>query len=196
MILLTGFEPFDGDAENPSQLVVERLAGCVDATAILPVSAARTPVALRAAIERHRPDVVLSLGLASERAHVSLERVAINVVDCVIADNDGVRLRDEPVLPGGPTAYFSTLPLRAILAAWEAEDVPGELSNSAGTFMCNQALYWSLHLAAEFGHRAGFIHVPPASEAGLPLDAMERAVRIALAAASTWRSGDAPAPHL
>jgi len=184
MVLLTGFEPFGGDAVNPSQLVVERLAGEVDAVAVLPVSASETPIALQAAIERHRPDLVLSLGLASTRDQVTLERVAINVVDCRIADNAGVLLRDAPVLPGGPAAYFATLPLRAILAAWETAGIPAELSNSAGTFMCNQALYWSLHLAGERGHRAGFVHVPrPSLEhglPGLPLDTMVDAVRIAL----------------
>lgn len=195
MILVTGFEPFAGDTVNPSQLVAERLDGRTIGgrpvtSVVLPVSAARAPGALAAAIERHRPRLVVSFGLAGGRAAVNLERVGINVVDARIADNDGQQAVDTPILAGGPAAYLATLPLRSILAEWQSEGIPGELSNSAGAFICNQVLYWSLHLAATgSGHRGGFVHLPylpeqaslqPQPVASLGLELMLRAAEIAI----------------
>lgn len=195
MVLVTGFEPFAGDTVNPSQLVAERLdgrrlAGVQVTSVVLPVSAAAAPGVLTAAIERHHPELVISLGLAGGRAGINLERVGINVVDARIADNDGVQATDLPIVAGGPAAHFATLPLRSILAGWLEAGIPGELSNSAGTFICNQVLYWSLHLASTgAGHRGGFIHLPylpeqaarqPLTVASLPLDLMVRAAEVAV----------------
>jgi len=196
MVLVTGFEPFAGDRVNPSQLVAERLdgrevGGARVAAVVLPVSSGAAPTALASAIERHRPRLVISLGLAGGRAAVCAERVGINVVDARIADNEGVQAIDLAILPGGPAGYFATLPLRSIVAAWISEGIPGELSNTAGTFICNQVLYWSMHLAATGrGHRGGFIHLPYLPEQAarqaqpvpsLSLDLMVRAVEIAVA---------------
>ncbi len=185
-ILLTGFEPFAGAALNPSELAVRALAaappaGLLLVTAILPVTYAGAGPALRAALAAHRPDIMLATGLAGNRPHVAVERVAINVDDARIADNDGVARIDTPVIAGGPAAYFATLPIKAITAAIRAEGVPAEVSQSAGTFLCNHIFYLARHLAP----RAGFIHLPhlaePAGPDGLPLGQIVAALRAALA---------------
>jgi len=177
-ILLTGFGPFGGNRVNPSQLVIERLGGV-----ILPVSAERTPRSLQAALETRKPDAVLSLGLAEKRTEIQIERVAINLLDFRIPDNDGKQPADLPVIDDGPAAYFSDLPLKAIIAAWEKEDIAGGISNSAGTFSCNQVLYLALHQ----GFRAGFIHLPPLAK--VPLEKMVRAVEIAREVVSRQPAG-------
>lgn len=172
-LLLTGFEPFGTHQVNPSQLVAERLGGVV-----LPVSVRRTAAAFEAAVEQHRPDVVLGLGLAGLRTQVAVERVAINVLDFSIPDNDGVLIEGEPVDPDGPSAWFATIPIKAIAAAWLAEEIPSYLSNTAGTYLCNALLYRACALGAERGFQAGFIHLPPLE--AVPLEKQLRAVELAL----------------
>jgi pyroglutamyl-peptidase len=166
-ILLTGFEPFGGEAVNASLEAVRALAGWQPegvalGIAVLPVSAARLGAAVRAAIAEHRADAVLLAGQAASRAEMSVERVAINVIDARIPDNDGAQPIDVPVVAGGPAAYLASAPIKAIAAALRAGGIPASVSNTAGTFLCNAALYLACHLAAtEFaGVRAGFIHVP------------------------------------
>ncbi len=176
-ILLTGFEPFGGEAVNASLEAVRALAGWSPARvalgiAVLPVSAARLGGAVRAAIAEHRADAVLLAGQAASRAEMSVERVAINVIDARIPDNDGAQPIDASVVAGGPAAYFASAPIKAIAAAGRAGGIPASVSNTAGTFLCNAALYFACHLGAtEFpGLRAGFIHVPrlPEQAARLP----------------------------
>jgi pyroglutamyl-peptidase len=174
-VLLTGFEPFGTHQVNPSQLVAERLGGVV-----LPVSVQRTLNHLEAAIDEHSPSVVLGLGLAGLRTQVAVERVAINVLDFSIPDNDGVLVEGDPIDPQGAPAWFSTLPIKAIAAAWLADEIPSYLSNTAGTYLCNAALYRSCALGAERGFRAGFIHLPPLEH--VSLDQQLRAVDLALEA--------------
>jgi pyroglutamyl-peptidase len=193
-ILLTGFEPFDGAAENPSRLAVLAVAdgphppGTRIVAEILPVSYAHAGPALAEAIRRHRPDVLIATGLAGGRAEISVERVAINVDDAAIADNDGAFRTDTPVIDGGPAAYFATLPIKAIAAAIRAEGVPAQVSQTAGTFLCNHVFYRACHLAAtEHRMRAGFIHMPwlpelANGEPSLPLAAIVAALRAAIAA--------------
>jgi pyroglutamyl-peptidase len=167
-VLLTGFEPFDGAADNPSRRAVLTLAaephppGTRIATAILPVSYARAGTALREAVLLHRPDVLIATGLAGGRAEMSVERVAINVDDAALADNEGALRIDAPVVEGGPAAYFAALPIKAIAAAIRAAGVPATVSQTAGTFLCNHIFYRACHLAAteQPGMRAGFIHMP------------------------------------
>lgn len=166
-ILLTGFEPFGGEAVNPSMQAVLRLAadpppGTVLRTEILPVSLGRTPPALRQAVARHHPDVVIATGQAGGRSEISVERIGINVTDFRIPDNDGMQPSDEPVIAGGPAAYFATLPVKAVAAALRHAGVPAGVSNSAGTHLCNHTLYLLGHLAAtEYpAMRYGFLHVP------------------------------------
>jgi pyroglutamyl-peptidase len=169
-VLVTGFEPFGGEPVNPSMQAVLGLAAepppdVVLCTEILPVSQVRTPPALRAAVARHRPDVVIATGEASGRAEVSVERIGINVNDFRIPDNDGLQPVDVPVVEGGPAAYFATIPVKAVMAALRTAGVPAQVSNTAGTHLCNHTLYLLGHLAAtEYpGMRVGFLHVP-----GLP----------------------------
>ena len=202
-ILVTGFEPFGGSPLNPSEQVVRALAGqgelapepvsrAIVTTAILPVDRFRGPEALRSALERTQPDAVLCLGEAARRATLSIERVAINLMDYRIPDNAGQQVTDTPIVQGGPAAYFATLPVRAMLAAVQGAGVPVELSLSAGTYLCNQVFYELLHQLCdrEPAVPAGFIHLPSlpeqASQASPPypsmaLDIMLKGVRAALA---------------
>lgn len=170
-ILITGFEPFAGDTLNPSLEAIRLLAslrveGVKLAVAPLPVSARRIEAALREALEAHRPDVVIAVGQAGGRSELSVERVAINVDDFRIPDNDGYQPVDGPVVPGGPAAYFSTLPLKAMVHRMREAGVPAQVSQTAGTFLCNHVFYLARHLAetAFPGMRAGFIHVPALPE--------------------------------
>jgi len=166
-VLLTGFEPFDGDSVNPSGEVAKRLDGRIigDSTvrgAILPVQheAARGVVA--PLLGAPGLAAVVHLGLAGGRARVSLERVAVNVMDYSRPDAHGQVLRDVACVPGGPAAYLSTLPLREMLAALAAEGIPAAISNTAGTYLCNDVSYTTLHALALRGARipTGFIHLP------------------------------------
>lgn len=151
-ILITGFEPFGQHATNPSGELALALGGTV-----LPVSAGALGPALETAVAAARPDLVLALGLAEKRTELSVERVGINVLDFRLPDNEGDQPAGEPIVPDAPAAYFSSLPLRAIEAAWKREGIPGSVSNSAGTFCCNQLLYLIRHRGLE----GGFIHLPP-----------------------------------
>lgn len=192
-ILLTGFEPFGGDSVNPSWDVACALDGhLIDGVRIhalrLPCVFGLAIPALQAALRRHRPQAVLALGLAANRPELSLERVAINVDDARIADNAGGQPIDEAVVAGGPAAYFSSLPIKAIVAALQDAGLPAVVSQTAGTFVCNHLFYGLMHhLRRRPGVRAGFMHVPllPAQVAagglpGLALVDQVRAVRLAL----------------
>lgn len=195
-VLLTGFEPFADDATNPSGDAVRLVARSWRGperlvTAVLPVTFAGAAATLRALIAEHAPDIVIATGLAGGRAAVTAERVAINLVDARIPDNDGAQPADAPSLPGGPAAYFTTLPAKAIVRDAAAAGIPAALSMTAGTFVCNHVCYHALDAAAATpGMRAGFIHVPYAAESApsgapaLPLRdiarALERAVRTSI----------------
>lgn len=164
-VVVTGFEAFGDSAVNPTARIVDLLNG-TDVLGRhvvgleLPVSVERVPPLLRAAVDAHKPELVLSLGLANGRSMLALERVAVNVLDFPLADNDGAQPVDEPVVPGAPCGYFATMPIKSILLAWADRGLPGYVSNSAGTYLCNATFFHSLHLAAERGHRAGLVHVP------------------------------------
>ena len=169
-MLVTGFEPFGGETINPSWDVAQALHGQVrggaQITAVqLPCVFAASLPALRAAIRRHRPQVVLCLGLAGSRSAISLERVAVNLCDARIADNAGAMPAGTPAVVGGPVAYFTRLPVKALVQRLQQAGVPAELSLSAGSFVCNQVMYGLLHgLRRQPGVRAGFIHLPPLPE--------------------------------
>lgn len=201
-ILLIGFEPFDGDAANPSQQVAleldgRRLDGHRVIARVLPVAFAAAITELALALEQERPTIVLALGLAAGRARVSIERVLLNLIDARIPDNLGAQPIDVPVVAEALPAHFATLPVKAMLRALQAEGIPAELSLSAGTYVCNAVGFALLHLAAARtpAPRAGFIHLPllPAQAARLPgtpsLDlqtqcrAIEFALRVAIATA-------------
>ena len=170
-LLLTGFEPFDGGSLNPSQLAVQQLVseglpGCEIVPVILPVIADIAPGLLLTRLEEVQPEVLLSLGLAGSRPVISIERIAINLLDFRIPDNAGRQLLDNPIVADGPAAYFATLPVRAMYEAVLAAGVPVELSLSAGAYLCNQVMYAALHLIAVRGWRirAGFVHLPALPE--------------------------------
>jgi len=164
--LVTGFEPFGGEAINASLEALRQLPQRIGAleirTAELPTSYARALVALEAAIGAHGPQIVLCVGQAGDRAALCVERIAVNLQDARIPDNDGAQPVDMPVVAGGPAAYLATLPVRAAVAALHAAELPAEISMSAGTFVCNHIFYGLMHLAALRGqpYRGGLLHVP------------------------------------
>lgn len=189
-VLLTGFEPFGGDATNPSGDAVNLVAAqWTDPetliTEILPVAFESAAARMRELIAEHRPDVVIATGLAGGRTAVTPERVAINLVDARIPDNVGAQPVDEPSVAGAAAAYFATLPVKAITADVARAGVAASVSHTAGTFVCNHVMFTALD-AASTGTRAGFIHVPyaseqaPADQPALPLDDIARALRIAI----------------
>lgn len=181
-VLLTGFEPFEAAQINPSWEAVRALDGWVLDAAHGPVQvrARRMPCAFGAALDaldealrEWPPQLVIALGQAGGRSAFTPERVAINVDDGRICDNLGCQPIDQPVVPGGPAAYFSTLPVKAIVQAVRAAGLPAEVSNTAGTFVCNHLFYGLMHRLAQradAGLRGGFIHIPylPEQAAGLP----------------------------
>lgn len=199
-VLLTGFAPFEQQPVNASWAAVRAVARTWDqsveqatlVTAELPVSFARAPRRLAELVLEVRPDLVVAVGEAGGRSAVSVERVAVNVQDARIPDEDGAQPVDVPVVPGGDAAYFSTLPVKACLAAVLEAGVPGEVSNSAGTFVCNTVAYAIAdHLAAGHapGARGGFVHVPrlpeqvPEGAPSLDEEAAAAAVRAIVRAA-------------
>jgi pyroglutamyl-peptidase len=203
-ILVTGFEPFGGEAVNPSALVAQALHrrmidGVPVIGAVLPCVFGTALEVLRALLDQHRPSLVLALGLAAGRSGFSLERIAINIDDARIPDNAGAQPIDTPVLAGAPAAYFSTLPVKAMVAALRAAGHPAELSQSAGTFVCNHVFYGLQHaLRTRRTARSGFMHLPLLAEqaAGglaapsLTLAQMVEGTALALGAALRARDGD------
>ena len=164
--LVTGFDAFGGDEVNPSSLAVgrlkKRLGKVTVQAAELPTSFARSTEALRAAIARAKPDIVLCVGQAGGRSELCLERVAINVQDARIRDNDGKQPIDKPVVADGPPAHFTTLPIKACVAAMRQAGLPAAVSNTAGTFVCNHIFYALMDIAAAHPTplRGGFLHIP------------------------------------
>lgn len=202
MILLTGFEPFGDRGFNPSFAIAQQAAailaerGVEAVAAQLPCVFATAPAQLDALLERHNPSVVISLGLAAGRATMALEKVAINHIDARIVDNAGAQPIDVPVWPEGPTAYFSTLPLKAAVqvlreAANDREAIDVNISYTAGSFVCNQMFYSLMRrLETAPGTRGGFIHVPWMDETDQGLGHMAQAV----ATVGLLASSDAPEP--
>lgn len=189
-ILVTAFEPFGGDAVNPTMEALSRLAPREGLfKLVLPVTFAGAGERVARAIEELRPDAVLSLGLAGGRDRITPERVAINLDDARIADNDGFQPVDAPIAPDGPDAYFTTLPVREIARRIGDMGIPAGLSLSAGAYVCNHVMYTCLHLARMKypGMKCGFVHVPytaemphDASKPSLPLADIVRAVEEAV----------------
>lgn len=161
-ILLTGFEPFDGETENPSGLIVRAFAGEQRenlVTAVLPVAFDRAAETLRALIETHRPDRVVLLGQAGGRNRVTAEMVAVNFRDARIPDNDGKQPCRERILEGAPDAYLSTAPVHALVDRIRADGIPAAVSMTAGTYVCNELYFSALHAMAGHGETV-FVHLP------------------------------------
>ncbi|WP_309065198.1 pyroglutamyl-peptidase I family protein [Microbacterium sp.] len=187
VILLTGFGPFDGATRNPSADAVEAVAAGYDGphtlvAETLPVSFARSAARLRELAEEHRPDAVIATGLAGGSTRVAVERVAVNLMDARIPDDDGAQPVDRPSEEGGPAARFATLPVKRIVRELQDAGIPSHASLSAGSYVCNHVFYTALSAAP--GARAGFVHLPwststaPDGATALPDVELLRAVRI------------------
>jgi pyroglutamyl-peptidase len=165
-ILLTAFDPFGGDKVNPAleavKLIPQRVAGAEIIKLEVPTVFHKSIEKVASAIRAQRPDAVLCVGQAGGRFDLTPERVAINVDDARIPDNEGNQPIDQPIFNDGAPAYFATLPIKAMVQAIRAVGLPASISNTAGTFVCNHLMYGVLYtLAKEFpGVRGGFIHVP------------------------------------
>lgn len=167
LILVTGFEPFGEYSRNPSSEIARSLdetiiLGARVSSLELPVDTVRAPKQLIAALEELKPNAVLSLGLAGGRRVLSVEKIAVNLLNFEIPDNAGVTRYSEPIRQDGPAAYFATLPVEELVRAIRDAGVPSDLSMSAGGFLCNQIMYTSLHYYAQQGKTrpSGFIHMP------------------------------------
>lgn len=195
VMLLTGFDPFGGDPLNPSWLIAQalhgqRMGGHVVVAAQLPTVFGQSLERLAELVHAQQPALTLCLGLAGGRGALSMERIGININDARIPDNTGGQPIDTPVAADGPAAYFASLPIKAMLRAVLRAGVPCEVSQTAGTFVCNHVLYGLMHLLAQgvgpAGARGGFVHVPWLTGQGaphLPLRDMVRGVHAALWAA-------------
>ena len=188
-LLITGFDPFGGASVNPAWQAVKLLPDTIADFTVhkleIPTVFDKAAHTVLAAAEAIRPDVILCVGQAGGRAAVTPERIAVNIRDAKIADNEGNMPRGAFCVSEGPAAYFSTVPVMAMADAIQAAGLPGTVSNSAGAFVCNDTLYCLLHRYAGTGVKVGFIHVPYAPEQGepnLPLEqtaaALEAAVRV------------------
>lgn len=198
-VLLTGFEPFGGELINPSAEIARLLHGTVVAgheirSALLPCVFGTAITELQHQLQVTQPALVICLGQAGGRPDITPERVAINVDDARIADNAGGQPIDRPIRPKGPAAYWSTLPIKAIVAALRQRGVPSSVSQTAGTFVCNHVFYGLMHmLRGQRKIRGGFIHVPFLPEqaregqASLALETMVAAVTVAIATAIITR---------
>lgn len=167
-ILLTGFAPFNHETTNPSWQAVKQFAGKTTSdgshihVAELPCEFGRATEVLRHLIQQHQADIVICVGQAGGRSEISVERVAINIDDARIPDNAGLQPIDEAIEATGENAYFSTLPIKAIVYELRQAGIPAHVSQSAGTYVCNHVFYGLMHYAQQHMHikRAGFIHIP------------------------------------
>lgn len=171
-VLITGFTPFGTDVINPSYEAVKRLPDQIlDAEIIkleVPTVFYQSLEVVQKAIDTHQPDLVIHVGQAGGRFGITPERVAINLDDARIKDNDGQQPIDLPVVEGGKSAYFTTLPVKSMVKKMQEHHIPASLSTTAGTFVCNHLMYGTLQYLDVIGKmntvKAGFIHVPYMSE--------------------------------
>ena len=179
-LIITGFDPFGGETVNPSWEAVSRLPDTVGSYRLtklqIPTVFGLASRTVLDAAEADRPDVILCVGQAGGRDAVTPERIAVNMASATISDNAGSSPREEPILPGGPDGIFSTVPVAKMAQAITDAGLPGKISNTAGTFVCNDTLYRLLSHFAGTGTKAGFIHVPH-----LPSQAKEGAPSMELA---------------
>jgi len=191
-VLITGFEPFGSDQRNPSQEIAGQLDGRVIGRRrvigrVLPCVFGASVTTLKRMVRQERPELVICVGVAGGRRDITPERVAINLDDARIPDNAGRQPLDRPVVGNGPTAYFTTLPIKAIVAGLRERKVPASVSPTAGTFVCNHVFYGLMHLLRDQRSvRGGFIHVPflpdqaHRGEPSLALEVMVEAITFAI----------------
>lgn len=194
-VLLTGFEPFDKAAVNPSWEAVRQLDGVTLSEGVtmvarcLPCAFATAAETLLQLINELQPAMVIATGLGPGRSDISIERVAINVNDARIPDNLGAQPIDIAVVEGGPAAYFSTLPIKGMVKAVRDAGIAASVSQTAGTFVCNQVFYRLQHALAGTGVRSGFIHVPGLPESGEPSMALSTIVEgLRVATLAAWQT--------
>ena len=212
-VVLTGYEPWSHASENPTLGLIDRArernySDIELITLRVPVESARIEPLVEGALDTHRPDVWISLGLYPGSPLVSVERTAANVKDFPVPDNTDAQPVDEPVFADGPFAYRSTLPIKAMVTAINERGIPAKVSNTASTYLCNQIMYTALHLVQEKGleTRAGFIHVPctpgyvaqadyPEHEfPSMSLDLMDEAIDAAITTAARQDADTAEPP--
>ena len=203
-ILVTGFDPFGGEKVNPALEAVKSLPSEIHGAEIhwveIPTVFYKAADVLETAIARYQPDVVFCIGQAGGRASLTPERVAINQDDARIPDNQGNQQIDTPIRLDGQAAYFSTLPIKAMVQAIKEEGLPATVSNTAGTFVCNHLMYQALYLAdKKFPHmRAGFMHIPYMTEqvinkpntASMSLTDIVRGIQVAIGAIVDYKDKD------
>lgn len=185
-LLITGFDPFGGEKINPAWEAVKRLPDRIGDVTLyklqIPTVFGKAAELVLQTAETLKPDVILCIGQAGGRSSVTPERIAVNIRDARIADNGGNCPSGEYVLPEGPAAYFATVPVQAMAEAICKVGLPGTVSNSAGTFVCNDTLYSLLHHCAGTNVKVGFIHVPYLPEQGTPSLSLERTIAALIAA--------------
>lgn len=165
-VLITGFEPFGGEKLNPSfeavKLLKDNIAGAEVVKYSIPVVFGKSVEKLDELIKKENPDIVICVGQAGGRFDITVERVAINLDDARIADNDGNQPVDEKIFEDGESAYFATMPIKAMVEEMKKGNVPASISNTAGTYVCNHIMYGLLYLASKKypNIKGGFIHVP------------------------------------
>lgn len=191
-LLITGFDPFGGETVNPAweavKLLPEYVGDLVLHRRMIPTAFGRAAEAVLKAAKEVCPDVILCIGQAGGRVSVTPERIGINMRSAQIADNAGNRPIEEPIVPGGPDGLFATVPVAAMAQAIREAGLPGQVSNTAGTFVCNDVLYMLLYHYRETPVRVGFIHVPLLPEQGTPSMKLEdtvSALRAAIGALDT-----------
>lgn len=187
-LLITGFEPFGGETVNPSREAVDRLPAEINGYALtkllLPVVFGEAADAVLRVAQGTDYDVILCVGQAGGRQAITPELVGINLRHASIPDNKGNKPADEPILPQGNTAYFSTLPVRQMAEAISREGIPSQVSYTAGTYVCNDLLYTLLAHFQGSLTRVGFIHIPYSTEQGkepsMDMDTMVRGLTVAI----------------
>ena len=185
-LLITGFDPFGGESVNPSWEAVKQLPEVVGDYMLckleIPTVFGLAGEMVLAQAEIFQPDVILCIGQAGGRAAVTPERIAVNIRDARIADNADNQPKGEFSVPGGPAAYFTTVPVEKMVENIQALGIPATVSNSAGAFVCNDVLYTLLHQFADSEVRVGFIHIPYLPQQGSPSLPLDTAVAALCAA--------------
>ena len=188
-LLITGFDPFGNNSVNPSWLAVEQLpeqiGNFIVCKKMLPTVYGKAAQEVIATAKAFCPDVILCVGLAAGRSAVTPERIGVNIRQSKTADNAGVCFQGDPIIPGAPAGYFATVPIQKMTDAIAALGLPAAISNSAGTFVCNDVLFTLLHHFDGSATQVGFIHVPALSEqaaAGMPLEQIVAALSAAIQA--------------
>lgn len=212
-VLVTGFDPFGGDKVNPAYEAVKKMPSEIAGAEIIklevPTVFGKSGQVVKEAIQEHQPEIVICVGQAGGRSAISFERVAINLAEARIADNEGNQPFDTPLEADGPAAYFTSLPIKAMTKNVHEHGLPAYISYTAGTFVCNDIMYRLLHLIeTEFPTiRGGFIHVPfspdqvidrPVGTSAMSLDDIAASLTYAVEAAVNNKediSGNAGTTH-